>query len=364
MVKGLINVCLALFISLNLFNCVGGNHEAWFNGEILFIKNLDRTDTLIGNQIILDTSAFGMIAVYDSIGFLYRPTERDFQYRCFNLKNGMEIHKFFPLGNDKNEFHNVTPILQYYQDGERLLSPFVAVNEEVFGFFDVTNSLIAGKTMLDTVFRLRWKEHYIEPFIFVFGLSKTTILAKEQPVRNVLNEHRYTTPKYLKIDLRRKRNLVSKTFSPYNELYIENAGQFNRNLLLSFDKIKPDRKKVAICMQYVNQVNILDIETGKMFGARLPMNNKNLHNKSAGFELQYLHADVDDDYIYALRFDNKPRKVPEVPNGNIINVFDWKGNFVRRVYLSERVSYISLDSQRKYLYGVDNKEGKIFRFNI
>ncbi|MDR2287277.1 MAG: hypothetical protein LBE04_07370 [Prevotellaceae bacterium] len=39
--------------------------------------------------------------------------------------------------------------------------------------------------------------------------------------------------------------------------------------LYSMDKMKPDKTKIAMGLRYLRQINIMDIETGKVTGYRV-----------------------------------------------------------------------------------------------
>jgi hypothetical protein len=136
---------------------------------------------------------------------------------------------------------------------------------------------------------------------------------------------------------------------------------------MSMDRIKPDdNTKLVMAMFSMDQINIMDVTTGEIKGYR----NKNSPDFNYLKDIDniknyYLDVCVDDKYIYGLYLNGK--------NGlgstaNILHVFDWDGNFIRKIVLDKTVLYLSMgfDPVKKYLYidtlGEDDEE--IYRYDL
>jgi hypothetical protein len=137
------------------------------------------------------------------------------------------------------------------------------------------------------------------------------------------------------------------------------------NYLHSIDRIKPDNRKIAMAMEMLSQINILDIETGKLIGVRIKETPdfKDLASKKDNFSIYYTDICVDDDYIYSLYanvlFDEK--NYPFVSNE--IHVFDWKGTPIRKIILDKELDYIALEPIHKKIYAIDTKD-EIYSYDV
>jgi hypothetical protein len=65
-------------------------------------------------------------------------------------------------------------------------------------------------------------------------------------------------------------------------------------------------------------------------------------------KIYYMDAFVDDKYIYGLSLNGKNS---QDRMGNTLNVFDWEGNFIRKIVLDKMVLPVSMgfDPVNKYL---------------
>jgi len=106
-------------------------------------------------------------------------------------------------------------------------------------------------------------------------------------------------------------------------------------------------------MDRMSQVNILDLETGKLQGFRLKNTPgyRYLKKDPKNFRMTYLAPSVDDDYIYGLYINIPEEDLFKGDVGtNEVHIFDWSGNFVKRVFLDHRCDVIALDATNKLLY--------------
>jgi hypothetical protein len=131
------------------------------------------------------------------------------------------------------------------------------------------------------------------------------------------------------------------------------------------DRIKPDdQSKLAMGMKSMDQINIMDIATGEIKGYR----NKNspdfnyLRDDIDNVEIYYIDLSVDNKYIYAL-YNGE-----EFYTGNTLNVFDWNGNFIRKIVLDKTVlsTSMGLDPVNKYLYidTLSEDDEEIYRYDV
>lgn len=362
-----------LIIAIISISCQSNNNRAhdpgYFNGEVLEIEDLSFSDKLHSERISLEEPVFGLIAIQDSILFSYHPRSDGFQYQSINL-NTKKLHaKYFPLGKGPKEFLNVTPIFQQMTNRKGdIVSPFVAVNEFKYGIFNITESIKTKQTILDTVIDLQWEENFINPFIFIFSINDSLVLAKKQP-NNLSDKTKYTLPEYQLLNFHQSEAVKKiEVFKHFNN---KNIGELNESILLSYDKIKPDKTKLAMAMVYMAQVNILDLKTGVSKGIRLKKTpDIDELEKLTEKEMKIYFKDiaVSDEYIYALYIDSKNEEndFHENLKSDIIYVYDWEGNVKKKIKLDKELDNIAIDKTNTFLYGITAKSMKseIYRYKM
>lgn len=354
---------LILFISTMTIGC--NKKVKHFNGEIILVNDLKQSDTLIGKKINFDGAYFGMITVFDSVIFFFHPRLPDFQYYCFNIKTGKHVANYFPNGNGQGEFHSITPIIQKYEEDGNQKSVFVAINESKAGVFNITKSIEQRKTVIDTLFPFKWRENFVKPFLFVFKYDDSTFIAQQGVARINNREFNYTLPQYVKIN-RNTNKIMNKYIIYKNPIINSKAGYSNEDLFQSYDIISPDRSKVAIGMIMMAQINILDLKTKKIIGVRISgtPDFEYLERNDEELRIFYNHLAADNRYIYALYVNKKYSELKESVYSHTINVFDWNGNFIHKLYLNNAVDYIDVDSKNRLLYGINLSSEEVYQYKL
>lgn len=234
--------------------------------------------------------------------------------------------------------------------------------------FNVTKSILTKKTEIDSVFNLKWREDYFKPFMFVFSLTETTVLAKESSNKRILKENIYTPPRYLTFNLEERRH--KREYELYSEFNNKSIEDLNEAIHFSFDKLSPNRNKLAMAMVHLAQINILDLETGKLKGIRMSGTESFASleevNKPRDLKMYYKNIDVDEHNIYALFIENNAEAIAdyESSRSDVVQVFDWEGNYIRKLKLDQNIEHISVDSKNRLLYGVNNEDGVVYRYRL
>lgn len=360
------NVILNILTILSITIITGCNKEKQhFNGDIIVVNDIENADTLIGKKINLDGAYLGMITVCDSAIFFYHPRLPDFQYYCFNLKTGKHIANFIPIGNGQGEFHSTTPIIQKYEEDGNQKSLFIAINESKAGVFNISKSIEKRKTVIDTLYPFKWRQNFVKPYLFVFKYNDTTFIAQQAAARINNREFNYTLPQYVKINS--KTNKIIEKYDIYkNPIINSKANYTNEDLFQSYDIISSDRKKVAMGMILMAQINILDLKTKKIKGVRVSGTPgfEYLKKSVEDFRIYYNHLATDDRYIYALYVNKKYSDIEESVFSHIINVFDWNGNFIHKLYLNNAVDFIDVDSKNRLLYGINISSEEVYQYKL
>ena len=348
-----------------LFAECSSRSESYLNGNIYIVDDINITDSVVGEKLDFDGAYFGMMKVCDSEMIFFHPRFPNFHYSCFNVKTGKHTANFFPTGAGPNEFNSVTPIIQTYKEEDNIKSFFVAINEEKAGVFNITKSIKEKTTVLDTVFELKWRDKSLRPFIFVFFEDDTNVLAKQSAARIAQKEHSYSLPRYLRINY--KSNEIERQYDIFtNSITNKKAEDLNRDFFQTYDLIKPDKSKIAMGMSMLAQINILDVETGELKGFRISGTPDFDYLTGSVDKIKnfYHQMAVDDNYIYLVYVDKKYIDIRESVDANIVHVFDWHGNFCRKIFLDNPTDIIEIDSENRILYGFNLSREEIFQYKL
>lgn len=162
---------------------------------------------------------------------------------------------------------------------------------------------------------------------------------------------------YVEVDEENKPQKRYKLFGdgPHTEDY---------SFFISMDAIRPDKKAVVMCMRAFDKMNILDLEKGHhktiVTSPKQKKTNdldvwKSTDRTAPGFMYSYYYAvDCDENCIYAV-----------YSPGNEIRVFDWNGNFQRKLVVGEHLQDIKVvnSNGQACLLGLTEDEKK-FRYNL
>jgi len=340
-----------------------------FKGELSKVEKSPQFENIIGEKIRIAEPFAGFPFVYDSLLFFTHPKYRDYSIYCININSGRLHAKYIKKGRGPNEFRNTTPFFQILKNkkGESV-SPFMAINEKMYGIFNLDKSIETKQTVFDTIYKEKWDEKCLLPFTYTFSLGNNLVLARNDAAKQFGNEEKYSAPKYLKFSS--NTNKPDEEYNIYNEYYNENLGELNMAALASTDRIRPDKKKLAMAMNGVNQLNILDIENGKLKGFLTSGSkgiedlNKIVDKEKFPFINKCMEVDQNNIYVLNVVQQNGNDNIFENLASNTVNVFDWNGNLVRRIKLSNNIEFFTMDAKRKLLYGVNTAEEAIYRFKL
>jgi hypothetical protein len=355
---------LILAISCVAFiSCSTESKQIYFNGEIIIVDCNVAPDTLYGKKINIDGLYTGNIWAYDTlIGFSSRKFP-DYEMNVFNVNTGKFLYSLCKKGLMTENFNNHRCVNQLvYEDFQQHLWIMKGDMKECV--------LLNLKTPGDVV---KQKMDISIDTEFQHGLILTFILNDSLFLGNNQGEKIYERggsfiPKAYHVYNARTKELI-KSYKPYNAFVPLSDEFYNKDLHMSvfssMDRIKPnDNSKLAIGMLSMDQLNIMDIATGKIKGYR----NKNSPDFSYLKDIDdvkryFLTLCVDDKYIYGLYYSNG-----DSYEGNIVNVFDWDGNFIRKILLDKMVlsTFIALDPVNKYLYidTLSEDDEEIYRYDV
>ena len=333
-----------------------------FNGEISIIKGANTEDSLVGSKINLEGINTGYMSICDSLMIFSSEKYPDYELYIFNINTGNHIASLCKRGNGPNEFLSFIHREQYVLENNDI---------KLWGYDDITKIFCLNLTesikndslQIDTIVTHDWNTKHNRCWSYLFMLDDDCFLIKNQPESLFHNDGRnIELPAFhiYKKDLDNKQ----KTYQPYNQMPFEDQTDFDADLLFySTDCMKPDKSKIAMGMERLAQINILDLETGILRGFRLEntpdFKDVKMPDGTIQKSLMFYYSDLcaDDDAIYALYANCSLERIENYPiQTNQVHVFDWDGNFIKKIILDHKVSQIALDPVKHLLYASDEND--------
>jgi hypothetical protein len=339
--------------------------HTYFLGETIIIDTNVKPDTLYGEKIELDGIYTGSMWAYDTlIGFTSHKFP-DYFMHVFNVNTGKFLYPLCKRGGGPGEFPSIAITGQriYEEQLYYWIRKESGRNECVLVNLEKPGDVVKRKT------DIKIQTEFQFPFSYVFILNDSLFLANNQGEQQFQGEGTFTPPAYYLYNSRTKKRI--KTYGMYNGFIPISADEFFRRgnhvvCYSSYDRIKPDdMSKLAMGMRHIDQINIFDLKTGELKGYRNKTSPEFGYLKDIdNYRLYYLLILVDDRYIYGLYSDTESGL--DKWESNTVNVFDWDGNFIKKILLDKTALKITLDPVNKYLYidvlGEDDEE--IYRYDV
>jgi len=361
------NTILYIFVFLfSLQACKRENDASYFNGEIVYVAVDSVPVTFIkGNTIDFNEVYAGLMSAYDSLILFVSHKFSDQWLYVFNLNTYRLESKLLSKGQGPEDFLYFSHTEQYFlQDNSIKLWGWDALEGKIV-LLNLTQSIREQKAIIDSTLFLEWKDKYSVSFGYIFVCNNGSLLARS-PVERERNPLEKESD-YIPLDYH--------LYKPSGE-NIRSYGIYNPNGrqtipfedIYSWDRMKPDQTKLSMGMYQLAQINILDIETGKIKGFRLKNTPgfKDLAKEDAREKYYYIQIRVDDSYIYGLfnhgdRIFNHGENIPFATNE--LHVFNWDGQFVHKILLDSYTGDIAFDPVKKRLFNL-NVEDQLLVYDL
>jgi hypothetical protein len=342
-----------IFFTVLVFSCK--EKEKIFNGDVVIVSSPYLARPLEGVELKLDGIYTGALSAYDSLIYFSSGLFPDYMTYVFNTKTGKHISSVARRGQGPDEFVGLTAAAQHYVDSS-ICMWFFDYNKKECLLIDMINNSIKKRFSISKL-----KNERAFPFGRVFILNDSLLLAFNQG-DDMYDDGILKSPSYHIFNYLTNEEVVKY------EIY--NSFRYNKRLmppmcLYSQDRMKSDRTKIAMGLYYLRQINIMDIETGKITGYRVKNTpDFDILKENSAFEYvtYYLWTCVDDDYIFALLSNNDE-------TSTVIDVFDWNGNFKKELVLDKGIidfTSIGLDPVNKCLYIITDGEEEevVYRYDV
>ena len=368
-------IIVIILLCFYIVSC--GEKEKIFKEETIIVEKPLQADTITGNLLNIDGVYTGGVGAYDSLIFFYSSQYPDYVIYVFSAKTGKQISSIMKVGEGPNEYiARMIGCMEQVQVDNNVCMWFVDIKKNKCVLIDWINGAVRKEIYVSGLrsgFEYPWSAPLSKHIILNDSLLMAHNQGEEIYKDNAGNtEDFFSTPTYHIFNYRTKQKI--KSYEPYNKF------KYNENIppqisLYSWDRIKPDRTKLAMGMLFLGQINIMDIETGKITGYYIKDTpNFDVLRKHSDFNRRYFYSliFVDNDFIYGTLNESEYRLINEEyrlinENGKTtLYVFDWNGNFKKVLILDKAMESIALDPVNKQIYVLTNgaEDEEVYRYDV
>lgn len=355
----LLTLLIISFGGIFLISCSNSSDRKYFNGDIVFLEDDLQLENLTGEQVILDGVYAGRMDVCDSLIFMQHFIYPDYFISVFNHYTGKHLGDFIPKGNGPNEFVDISWIYQFFYEDGHLKGLLYSFSKKKIVIWNITESVQTGVTHASQI-SFPGNDSNIALGGYIFFENNKYIVA------NIKNFDSPDLPDQTYHRINYVTRETEATYSFYNNSIDNNDNVFQA--LYHHIPVAHNIKgtKLAAAMAILPQINLLDIETGKLIGLRMnrTSNFRNIKNLAREMKIHYLSITADMQYIYALYAGETTDLKSGFPNGRIIHLFDWNGKLLRKLYLDKEAGHIGIDVNDHALLIKNDQTDEIYRYYL
>jgi hypothetical protein len=349
-----------VIVIMSLSSCRRGLDDTCFNGQIKLIDDDVKVEKVALKEVTLDGAFWGFPTICDNFIIFWNNKLTKSFFQIFNLHTGAYIGDFVNQGGGPDEAYTVPYIFQIYEDHGSMKTLLIAFNEQKLLEWNISQSIEHRETIIDTV--IPYEKNPNGYFNYMFRLADDTLVTCIDPQMLSMDGDIASTPFYQKRTI--YYNRPTGNIRPYNQQTVQKGDtqipvDFYFN---SADCIKPDRTKIVQAMEYLCQINIIDLVNAQIIGYRI--------NKTPDFSVFYSgkkklkqhfrRVQADDNYIYALYFGETIASSSEKKDPDLVYIFDWNGNPVKKLKLEYLVREMAIDTKNNTLYFLDAKDDILY----
>lgn len=355
-----------LLLGILLISGCSSNEETYFNGIRLEASPFPLTVNLKADSLDFGELNDGKLTVCDSFLLFKSSKYPDFHCYAFDKENGKFRIKLCPKGEGPDEFRLCLTSEQTTEnaDGDKML--WVTDPYESSRWINITQSVVKGKTICDSIIPLSWMKHFQYPPASLFFLKSGAMLGRNQCEQDFVYDSNYNPGKYhlyyASSDSLMKEYVIYK--NPILSTDRDKGIRRFVNYYVSYDNIKPDETKVVMAMQSVGQINILDLETGALTGIyqKESISFENLENCNLPLKFYYTGVAVDNQFVF-VPYSGETYLGGYPKLADKIHVFDWSGKTICEIKIDKPVFGISYDANNHVLYGNDH-ENNVYCYDV
>lgn len=349
-------------------SCHKEKEADYFNGDIQLVEFTKEKD-LKGTFIELDeVYAYGML-VYDSL-LIGGSGENTYGLNVFGLNSRKKLGMICRLGEGPDDFRMVSTSGKQFEKVNDDICLWIGDGNSKYVLVNITASLRDGRTVVVKQYdHMPGRKYWSHGFGVGYILENDLILTRTQCESDYQSDKDYEPTCYhlYKGDIEHH----VKDYTLYNKAIYSMTERFaNDEIYNTVDVMRPDKKKLAMAMPLVGQLNIMDIETGKQTGYRLKdsydldyIPSHDMYSYKEFFQ----NISADQQYIY-ISYINKPIDSKEEDgshfrNAETLKVFDWEGTPIITLHLDNKFRFMSFDPVHKMFY-LTNYKDELYRYDM
>ncbi|WP_455672037.1 BF3164 family lipoprotein [Phocaeicola sp.] len=351
---------------ISLWGCSPSEESTFFNGNIEIISSFDETKEVAATRILLEDINDDRMIVCDSFLLFKSYKYQDYWFYVFDKDKRNLISRICPKGEGPDDFLSCIDTGQFITNSNN--DKLLWIGEPYKSFYklvNITQSIYSKKTICDSVVTINWMEKFQYPPVAIFFLADNKIIARNQCEQKFVNDKEYTPGKYRFYqktldNIIREDIIYKKPIMPKGN----NSTTSYVSYYTSLDRIKPDETKIAMVMQSIGQLNILDITSGKIIGIRQEnsLSFKDLEDNVKERRYYYTSIAVDHEFIYAA-YSGAIYKGGYPDLAKEIHIFNWEGKAICKLVVDQPILGLSYNTWEQKLYGC-NIANEVYSYDV
>lgn len=354
-----------LFVLTFLCGCTSNKESTFFNGKIKTISSFNEVKKVSAERILLEDINDDRMVSCDSFLLFKSSKYQDFWFYVFDKTKKNLIGKICPRGEGPNDFLSCYDSGQFTinSNNDKLLwigEPY----KSSYKLINITQSIQSQQTKCDSAININWMGMFQYPPVSIFFLQGGKIIARNQCEQKFVNDKEYNPGKYhcfqntldnvIREDIIYKKPIIPKgePTSSYISYYT------------SLDRLKPDETKIAMAMQSIGQINILNVADGEIIGLRQKnsLSFNDLEDNVKERRYYYTSVAVDNEFIYAA-YSGAIYKGGYPDLAKEIHIFNWEGQAICKLEIDQPVIGITYNPLEQKLLG-SNIENEVYSYDI
>lgn len=357
---------IIIFVLPLLWSCGNNADSKYFNGPIVPINDIAEEEKVSSQRIELNGITAGFVAAYDSLAIFWYWDYPGAYFSIFNMNDGAHLGYYCLKGRGPQETLGVPPIYQFYQEGGELKTLLLAFNNDKLLFWNITKSIQENATVFDTIVPYDWRKDHLSAYTKISRLDDNTLLGFVPQEYTTLSNTLMTLPVYEKRTI--FSNELLDTYTPFKESITGGDAKIlpDFKFLNTSDGLKPDGTKIAQSMFFLQQIHIIDLDKNKVTGYRIKGTPDFSMFKQVPPNCNYYYHKLqcDDNFIYTLYYGKEHSSFNRESSCDMVHVFDWDGNLVKKLELEHPAQEIWLDRETNRLYTYFEPEEAFCRIDL
>ncbi len=344
---------VAILAMIWFCSCDAGSEPYFLNEPYIFVKNVpgkrkDMARSIAGGE---NYNAYS-VTTQDSLLIFYNPRHPKCYFSILDIRSGMELGEYCLKGNGPLESTNIYPIQEVYSKDGCMMADVIDTAKERLLVWNITRSIEKQRSVYDTIIPLPWSKAIGTPIEFYSRLNDSEFLMSSvtRPIDDIgkVITSRCYIRSYNDCSVVREYKIFADSLADFG--FEDKWGPGTP--FLSKSVINKEVNKIAMLMASYPQINILDLESGKLSCFRIKGSPAVSTSRSVVY---YTDICCDANRIYALysAIDNDEYIRSNGDYSKIfsqIHIFDWNGNLVDKWQLGTYYDMIRLNGDNLYAF--------------